>query len=255
MGSFGENLRRERELRGVSLREVADATKISVRFLAALEQNKLDILPGGLFPRAFVRQYAKHLGLDVDRVVAEFLYAAGPETPREPQSSQQRAAPPWGAMLVAGLAILTLLAWVARPGVPGPGPEAEVAVREFPARPVASLPSMPVYSPTNARAAASSEQALVLAVSATADCWVEIKADGRVLVNRVLAEGESETWSAQDEIVLSVGNAGGVEFKLNDKPGLPLGKSGEVRKNVVITRKSLPSLVRDTPASATRSAG
>ena len=54
MASFGENLRRERELRGVSLREIAEATKISVRFLQALEQDRVDVLPGGLFPRAFV---------------------------------------------------------------------------------------------------------------------------------------------------------------------------------------------------------
>ena len=53
MGSFGENLRRERDLRGVSLREIADATKISSRFLQALEEDRLDVLPGGLFPRAF----------------------------------------------------------------------------------------------------------------------------------------------------------------------------------------------------------
>ena len=67
MASFGENLRHEREMRGVSLREIADATKISVRFLQALEEDRVDVLPGGLFPRAFVKQYALFLGLDVDR--------------------------------------------------------------------------------------------------------------------------------------------------------------------------------------------
>ena len=77
MGSFGENLRRERELRGVSLREIADGTKISVRFLEALEEDRLDVLPGGLFPRAFVRQYAVFLGLDPDRAVADFVAAHG----------------------------------------------------------------------------------------------------------------------------------------------------------------------------------
>src|SRR5215813_3228058 len=75
MSSFGERLRQERELRGVDLRDVADATKISLRFLQALENDRIDILPGGIFPRAFVRQYASHLGLDADRMVAEFLYA------------------------------------------------------------------------------------------------------------------------------------------------------------------------------------
>ena len=71
MGSFGENLRRERELRGVSLREIADNTKISIRFLEALEEDRVDVLPGGLFPRSFVRQYATFVGLDPDRTVAD----------------------------------------------------------------------------------------------------------------------------------------------------------------------------------------
>ena len=84
MASFGENLRRERELRGIELREMADATKISIRFLQALEQDRVDILPGGMFPRAFVRQYAKYLGLDPERLVAEFVYAHGGEpAPRQ----------------------------------------------------------------------------------------------------------------------------------------------------------------------------
>ena len=67
MASFGEKLRHEREMRGVSLREIADGTKISVRFLQALEEGRLDVLPGGLFPRAFVRQYANFLGLDAEQ--------------------------------------------------------------------------------------------------------------------------------------------------------------------------------------------
>src|SRR3990172_5131868 len=97
MASFGDNLRRERELRGVSLREIADATKISVRFLQALETDRIDVLPGGLFRRTFVRQYAKHLGLDPERMVAEFLYAhAEEEPPKAPPS--RRFAIPQGAL-------------------------------------------------------------------------------------------------------------------------------------------------------------
>ena len=71
MGSFGENLRRERELRGVSLREIAEGTKISLRFLEALEDDRVDILPGGLFPRSFVRQYATFVGLEPVKTIEQ----------------------------------------------------------------------------------------------------------------------------------------------------------------------------------------
>lgn len=80
MPAFGENLRREREMRGVSLEEIASATKISIRFLGAIEREEFSKLPGGIFSRSFVRSYARYLGLDEDRVVTEYQAAARPQT-------------------------------------------------------------------------------------------------------------------------------------------------------------------------------
>ena len=107
MASFGERLRRERELRGVSLRDVAEATKISTRFLKALEEDRVEVLPGGLFPRAFVRQYARQLGLDADRLVTEFLYAHGESLGDAQSPPRGHDAPPRGGMflMVVGLGI------------------------------------------------------------------------------------------------------------------------------------------------------
>jgi hypothetical protein len=77
---------------------------------------------------------------------------------------------------------------------------------------------------------------------------VEARADGQTVISRVLAEGESETLAAEGEIVLSVGNAGGLAISVNDRPAVPLGKSGEVKKNIVITRKNLPTFVPEAAA-------
>ncbi len=77
MGSFGENLRREREMRGISLEEISQATRIGVRMFEALEKERFERLPGGVFNRSFVRQYSRYLGLDEERVVAEFELACG----------------------------------------------------------------------------------------------------------------------------------------------------------------------------------
>jgi len=68
---FGEYLRREREMRGVSLEEISTATRISIRFLEAIETEELSKLPGGIFTRSFVRTYARYLGLDEERVLAD----------------------------------------------------------------------------------------------------------------------------------------------------------------------------------------
>jgi cytoskeleton protein RodZ len=92
MGAFGENLRRERDLRGVSLTEISQATKIGARLLDAIETERFERLPGGVFNSAFVRQYARYLGLDEDRVLAEFLTACGSYTLHESQQKEAATA-------------------------------------------------------------------------------------------------------------------------------------------------------------------
>jgi cytoskeletal protein RodZ len=69
---FGEHLKREREMRGVSLEEVSAATRIAPRFLVALENEQWDQLPGGVFNRGFIRAVARFLGLDEDNLVSEY---------------------------------------------------------------------------------------------------------------------------------------------------------------------------------------
>ncbi len=77
MGTFGDKLKRERELRGVTLEEIAEATKIGTRSLKALEDEHFDQLPGGIFNKGFVKAYAKFLGLDEEQAVSDFMVAQG----------------------------------------------------------------------------------------------------------------------------------------------------------------------------------
>src|SRR2546421_8570937 len=72
-GSFGGKLRDARERRGVSLRQIANATKIAMSALEALERNDISRLPGGIFSRAFVRSYAIEVGLDPDATIQDFI--------------------------------------------------------------------------------------------------------------------------------------------------------------------------------------
>src|SRR5213595_2752728 len=76
LASFGEELRREREIRAISLKEIADATKISKRFLEAIEKNDHKTLPAPVFTRGFVREYARYLGLNAEEMVNRYNYAA-----------------------------------------------------------------------------------------------------------------------------------------------------------------------------------
>ena len=81
MTDFGGHLRRAREARGVSLREIAARTKISVVALEALERNDISRLPGGIFSRSIVKAYAAEVGLDGDQTVQEFLDRLDEEPP------------------------------------------------------------------------------------------------------------------------------------------------------------------------------
>ncbi|HYU46318.1 MAG TPA: RodZ domain-containing protein [Terriglobales bacterium] len=83
--SFGEKLRREREKRSITLDQISESTKIGTRMLQALEEDKFNQLPGGIFNKGFVRAYARHLGLDEDQTVAEYLKASGDAPPIQPE--------------------------------------------------------------------------------------------------------------------------------------------------------------------------
>jgi cytoskeleton protein RodZ len=83
---FGERLRRAREARGISLRQVANVTRITVRALEAVERNDLSRLPGGIFTRSFVRAYAAEAGLDPEGTLREFLAQCPDEATAIPTS-------------------------------------------------------------------------------------------------------------------------------------------------------------------------
>lgn len=123
MESFGARLKREREQRKITLDDISVATKIGTRFLVALEEERFDQLPGGIFNKGFVRAYARHLGIDENQAIADFVAASSPslpETPPEdapvlaaiavrvPESKSKRRGDggiPWGLVAV-GLLIL-----------------------------------------------------------------------------------------------------------------------------------------------------
>src|SRR5262249_59252047 len=77
MGSFGDRLKKQREQRSISLDDIALSTKIGTRMLRALEEEKFEQLPGGIFNKGFVRAYARHVGLDEEQTLSEYMTALG----------------------------------------------------------------------------------------------------------------------------------------------------------------------------------
>ncbi len=114
---FGSRMRRSREARGVSLRQIADATKLPMAALEALERDDIARLPGGIFSRAFVRAYASEIGIDPEGTVREFIArfptdsgsmgGANPSGASESSSGDRRRP---GATVVAMCTVALLLA-------------------------------------------------------------------------------------------------------------------------------------------------
>ena len=109
-GNFGERLKRERELREVTLEEITSATRIGPRFLEALENEQWEKLPGGVFNRGFVRSVARYLGLDEESFLAEYDLAHGPIVQSAPQHSANHfsSRPKW-IPFVGFLALLAVV--------------------------------------------------------------------------------------------------------------------------------------------------
>jgi cytoskeletal protein RodZ len=262
MTSFGASLRRERELRGVSLQEIAASTKIGVSMLRAIEEDRFDKLPQGLFVRGFVREYARFLALDEQKILTELSFHASQApvaqaAPREPGSriSSRLAARLVNGGLIAGvfgLVVVLILspafssqtsAPAVVPAVNAPSPVGPQA--ETPAAPTGALVASSGLVPTGVPTGASTSvlpQPLQLTLTATEDCWIGLDVGGDRVENRVLKKGESFSIVARQNASLAVGNAGGLLVAIDSGPGRPLGNRGEVKRNIPLSPEAIGAL-------------
>ncbi len=278
MSDFGARLRQARERRGISLRQIAASTKISVAALEALERNDVSKLPGGIFSRAFVRSYATEVGLDPDGTVREFLQRfeelppaeAPSHVPYVPQDEsdferRQRIAKrvlklvTIGVPLVAALLYFTLRSRASLSSSGGrvsgaAAPANEITSASAEARTPATSPPAPASaSPATdapvARAAAPGPSPAIdasvmrLEIRANGPCWVSLVVDGKKVFARVLQAGERDTRSVQNDAIVEVGDAGAFAFTVDGREGRPLGRSGQVR-TLKLTRATLAQYVK-----------
>ena len=248
MTDFGGKLRLARERRGVSVREIAARTKISIAALEALERNDVSKLPGGIFSRAFVRSYAHEVGLDPDETVREFLarFQGAPVDPvpapavvSEADSTfeiQQRTA---GVVLKLALISVPLIGLVLYFTLRTPpvhvSPAVETSEAEPAAVPTTGLQAAPVAPAPGSRPAstpaplAAAPKTMTLELHPTGDCWITLTVDGQEVVSRLMVAGDKEIRQVRDTAVIHVGDAATFAFSIDGRPGKPLGQSGQVR--------------------------
>jgi cytoskeletal protein RodZ len=227
-GNFGERLKRERELREVSMEELTKATRISARFVEALENEDWAKLPGGVFGHGFVRTIARYLGLNEEALLGEYDSARAEHSPAAPSKPEERipSPPKWlpvaavfvALLLVIGLFFAGRYAWH------------RYANYRAAKKTAASLASQP-QTREDATSPGSTEQSasaslLDLSVTTSAETRVRILADEKLLLDTELSAGETRHFSAHQQFEVTARDSSAVLLELNGKAMPPVGAPG-----------------------------
>lgn len=253
MPTIGDYLREGREALGISLEEISKRTCISIRQLDALETNRLERLPGGLFNISFARQYARELGLNEDEAANRIKDAMG-IADSQPKMQVGRAAfsldepvsklSEWASNFFRKHGGSTISALVGAALIGGGLyaynlTDKDESVTETPVvvtEDLEAVPSKPIEPAANPIEVAQRVPSapIELQIEVLETVWVRAVVDGTRLFEETLSQGAVRPISAQEQVELKVGNAGGVLLSLNGEDLPAIGPRGHV-KSVTVT--------------------
>jgi len=216
----GRKLSEARRQRGWSLEEVAERIRVRREFLEALEAMNVKLLPGKAYALAFLRSYAKELGIDEQAIVDQFqdecaLTREDPGKPIRNPSSKPRKERPW--MLAAGLVVVAALFVGWRAWDLNQDPAADVAAAPTPAR--GGIASRPAAAPEASRR--------VVEIRAVTEAWLEARGpDGTVFLSRTLQPGDVYRPDASPGWTLHARDGGAFELFVNGASAGLLGTAG-----------------------------
>lgn len=246
MASLGQDLKRERELRGISLEEISNSTKISLRLLEALEQDRLDDLPGEFFIKAILKAYANSIGLEENTLLNKYYEESLLQAqPLEPKIQKGKVKPRFpkriiGMVVLIVLSLITLiLVYLTTWKKEAPIPQEEIKPwtliqKEDPV----SFPGV-----DSSETSIFEEEKLVLEISFIEETWLQVYSDGELKVEGIKMPGERISVEAFKELLIHLGNAGGVAYRLNNREGKPLGASGVTARNIRITADNFKDFI------------
>lgn len=258
---IGRSLREAREGAGRTIEELSGVTRIHATFLTAIEEGSAISL-GEVYRKTFVRTYARELGLDPDALIVEEPRAVPPAADAAPRSAfaELPAGPPVEEGVaspvsrnpfaeqsqirtMAVVVILLVAALVMSVKWLGSEGDRQPAAEERPA----GRPETPRGERLQAFArdsaggdAAGAADSLVLRATTTESVWVHIVIDNDSTIEYTLPPSYSLTLRARDNFLLAVGNPAGLAISLNGRKMDVLGEGNRPRKNIFLSRKSIP---------------
>lgn len=246
-------------MRGVSLEELSSATRISTRFLTAIENGQWEELPGGAFNRGYIRSASRYLGLDEDGMVAEYsletnvapvFVAVAAKRHTRAGASKTRGWTRFALLAAVGIVVLGG-GWFAgtkivhrvrarRADTPARY-SGFVRSETAPATSAQSAPAKPsdaAATPAPDLSRARRAPALALIVDAVSPSRVMVKADGKQMFQGYMRAREQESFHAQQDFTISTNDARAVRLELNGQPVAPMGLAGQPG-SITLTAKDL----------------
>ena len=240
MGTLGTYLSSAREAMGHDLHESAQQTRISIHYLKALEQEDFSKLPGEVFVKGFLKNYAHFLNLPEEEVMKRY-HELRPQPKKTDQGesfgqetvSTDRKKPAetpvepviWGSIIFIAIVVFLFTSL--------PGKQNDTA-NHPPAVVTQSEPAAPSVQ-------GAVPEKLYLKIVAVDDVWLLVRTDTSPQKKAVLKTGESVTWSAEKRFLLSYGNVDAVKLLLNDEELEVSGPKGAVVRDLIITASGVVS--------------
>jgi cytoskeletal protein RodZ len=243
MESVGESLRRARQAQGLDVATVAALTRINPKYLEAIEADDRQRLPSGFFYRSFVHQYATALGLDASEMDAEIdrlLSADAPLPLPGQESAVSKSIPPVrigrrfqrprltsvAALALVVVACSGIYAWWRQARI-GKGSVAQQSVLVAEGR-KPSVPATTASTRPSRGLQAIPGYKVLLDLIAREETWLSASSDGKKVFAGILAPNQSKTVEGREFARITVGNAAGLEVRLNGRLLEPLGGRGQV---------------------------
>jgi cytoskeletal protein RodZ len=229
--SLGKYLKKERESRNLSLKQVSQKTRISEHVLTSIEEDRHDLLPAATYVKGFLSAYARFLGMDPNDVLSRYpnrFEGKGISRSETPAPKKIQSKTRYGRVL-SGILVILLIAFILFYfKLPFPTPPVQPPPPKPMASPETEEPS-PVSPPQTAAPVSSEEEVpFTLQIKAVEETWVRIQINGEPDQEMTLKPGERTSHRASERIQLRIGNAGGLDLIFNGKTLEKFGKTGEV---------------------------
>ncbi|HWR43092.1 helix-turn-helix domain-containing protein [Sporomusa sp.] len=240
MQTVGEILRAERVKRGLTIKDIESAISIRALYLDAIEEGNYSIIPGEVYLKGFIRNYATFLGLDPQQVMEVYRQNKGQVTENVPNVNQEETIPvppsssgggltKWLTIAVVAAGVVAGLVWWSSgsektaPAPASPPPAAQQQPEQATQQQAAQSTS-PIQSVSPVKPATK----VIVTAKYNAQCWTQIIADGKEIYEGTPKNGESFTWEATNKLTAKFGNASAVDLVYNGSVVGKIGGSGEV---------------------------